>query len=65
MAAHRAYLASYKAAIDSFAKAHDHLRKKLSGLGDRQADIELLKLIASDVVTIAKSTKLAITPPAP
>jgi len=65
VAAHRTYLATYKAAIDSFAKAHDHLRKKLSKLGDRQADIELLKLIASDVVTIAKSTKLAITPPAP
>jgi hypothetical protein len=62
---HRLHLASYKAAIDAFAKAHDHLRKKLSGLGDRKADLELLKLITSDVVTIVKSAKTAITPPAP
>lgn len=65
LTAHRAYLASYKIAIDVFAKAHAQLRKKLSGLGDRQADLELLKLIASDAVTIAKSVKAAIVPPAP
>jgi hypothetical protein len=65
LTSHRTTLASYKAAIASFAKAHDHLRRKLSGLGDRKADLELLKLIAKDVVTIAKSTKTALTPPAP
>lgn len=65
LAAHRIYLASYKAAIDSFAKAHDHLRRKLSGLGDRKADLELLKLIATDVATIVKSAKTIITPPSP
>jgi len=65
LTAHRAYLASYKIAIDVFAKAHAQLRKKLSGLGDRTADLELLKLIASDAATIAKSVKTAITPPAP
>ncbi len=65
LAAHRAHLASYKIAIDVFAKAHAQLRKKLSGLGDRTADLELLKLIASDAATIAKSVNAAITPPAP
>jgi hypothetical protein len=62
LAAHRAYLASYKAAIDAFAKAHDDVRGKVSGLGDRKADLELLKIIASDVVTIVKSTRTALTP---
>ena len=65
LAAHRRYLANYKATIDSFAKAHDRLRRKLSGLGDRKADLELLKLIATDVATIVKSAKTAITPPPP
>ena len=65
MTAHRAALASYKIAVDVFAKAHAQLRKKLSGLGDRTADLELLKLIASDAATIAKSVKTALTPPAP
>jgi len=64
LTAHRANLASYKIAIDVFAKAHAQLRKKLSGLGDRKADLELLKLIASDAVTIAKSVKAALVPPA-
>jgi len=63
--AHRAALASYKIAVDVFAKAHAQLRKKLSGLGDRTADLELLKLIATDAATIAKSVRTAITPPAP
>jgi hypothetical protein len=65
LTAHRLHLASYKAAIDSFAKAHDHLRKKLSGLGDPKADIELLKLIATDVATIVNSARTVMTPPAP
>ena len=65
LAAYRIQLASYKAAIDAFAKAHDDLRKKVSGLGDPKADIELLKLITSDVVTIVKSARTALTAPAP
>jgi hypothetical protein len=65
LTAHRTALASYKIAVDVFAKAHAQLRKKLSGLGDRTADLELLKLIASDAATIARSVKAAITPPAP
>ena len=64
LAAHRVYLASYKKAIDAFAKAHDDVRKKLSGLGDRTADAELLKLIVSDVTAIVKSVDTALTPPA-
>jgi hypothetical protein len=63
--AHRVYLASYKTAIDVFAKAHDDLRRKLSGLGDHKADLELLKLIASDVVTIVKSGQTAVASPPP
>jgi hypothetical protein len=62
LAAHRAALAGYKATVDSFAKAHADLRKKLSGLGDRTADLELLKLIASDVSAIVKNTRTAMTP---
>jgi hypothetical protein len=65
LVAHRVYLASYKTAIDSFAKAHDDLRRRLSGLGERKADLELLKLIASDVVTIVKSGQTALTLPPP
>jgi len=65
VAAHRAYLVSYKTAIDAFAKAHDDLRKKVQGLGDPKADLELLTLIASDVATIVKSAEIATTPPAP
>jgi len=65
LTAHRANLASYKIAIDVFAKAHAQLRKQLSGLGDRKADLELLKLMASDAVTITKSVKAALAPPAP
>lgn len=63
VAAHRTYLANYKTAIDAFAKAHDDLRKKVEGLGDPKADLELLKLIATDVATIVNSAKTAITPP--
>jgi hypothetical protein len=62
LAGHRASLAGYKATVDAFAKAHSELRKKLSGLGDRTADLELLKLIASDVAAIVKATRTAITP---
>lgn len=65
LAANRVYLASYKAAIRAFAKAHDEVCRKLSGLGDRKADLELLKLIASDVVTIVKSGQTAIASPPP
>ena len=64
LAAHRVALASYKRAIDAFAKAHHDVREKLSGLGDRTADLELLKLIASDVATIVKSVDTTITQPA-
>lgn len=63
VAAHRAYLVNYKTAIDAFAKAHDDLRKKVQGLGDPKADLELLKLIATDVATIVNSAKTATTPP--
>jgi hypothetical protein len=65
LTAYRAYLASYKGAVAAFAKAHAHVRKKLSGLGDRKADLELLKLIAADVSAITKSVKTAITRPPP
>jgi hypothetical protein len=65
LAAHRSYLSSYKAAIESFAKAHNQIRKKLKGLGDKKADLELLRLIASDVATITRSVKTAITRPPP
>ncbi len=62
LAKHRQTLAAYKATIDSFAKAHTNLKNGLAGLGDRQADLELLKLIASDVSQIVKSTRTALTP---
>jgi hypothetical protein len=62
---YRAQLASYKGAVAAFAKAHAHVRKKLSGLGDRKADLELLKLIAADVAVIARSVKTATTKPTP
>lgn len=62
LAAHRARLAGYKATVDAFAKAHSDLRNKLSGLGDKTADLELLKLIATDVSAIAQSTRTAVTP---
>jgi hypothetical protein len=65
LAVHRASLAGYKRAVDSFAKAHGDLRKKLNGLGDRKADLELLKIIAADVATITRSAKTAITRPPP
>lgn len=65
LTAHRVYLASYKAAIDAFAKAHDDVRRRLSGLGDRKADLELLKLIASDVATIVTSVKMTVASPVP
>jgi hypothetical protein len=63
LAAHRAALASYKRAIEVFAKAHHDVREKLSGLGDAKADLELLKLIAVDVATIVKSVDTATTQP--
>jgi hypothetical protein len=59
LATHRAQLASYRAAIAAFAKAHAELRKGVSGLGDRQADLELLRLIAIDVAEIVQSTETA------
>jgi hypothetical protein len=65
LAAHRAILASYKAAADSFAKAHTTIKKGLSGLGERQADLELLKRISSDVSQIVKDSKTALTPITP
>jgi hypothetical protein len=61
LAAHRVALASYKRAIDIFAKAHHDLREKVSGLGDPKADLELLKIIALDVATIVKSVDTATT----
>jgi hypothetical protein len=64
LAAHRVALASYKRAIDVFAKAHHDVRQKLSGLGDPKADLELLRLIASDVATIVKSVDTAFAEPA-
>lgn len=65
LAAHRIALASYQRAIDSFAKAHHDVREKVSGLGDPTADLELLKIIAADVVTIVKSVDTATTPLVP
>lgn len=62
---HRTQLASYKTAADAFAKAHDELAKHLKGLGERKADEELLKLIATDVVNIAKGVDTALTAPSP
>jgi hypothetical protein len=65
LTAYRSYLAGYRGAVASFAKAHSHIRKKLKGLGDRKADLELLKLIAADVATITRSVKTVITKPPP
>jgi hypothetical protein len=65
LAAHRVALASYKRAIDVFAKAHHDVREKVSGLGDPTADLELLKIIATDVATIVKSVDTATTQPVP
>jgi hypothetical protein len=65
LAAYRAHLATYRGAVVAFAKAHSHIRKKLNGLGDRKADLELLKLIAADVVAITKSVKTVINRPPP
>jgi hypothetical protein len=62
LAAHRATLAGYKATVDAFAKAHSDVKNKLSGLGDRTADLELLKLIAADVSAIVKDSRTAMTP---
>lgn len=63
LAAHRVALASYKRAVDIFAKAHHDVREKVSGLGDAKADLELLKIIAADVATIVKSVDTATTQP--
>jgi hypothetical protein len=60
--AHRVVLGRYKQAVDAFAKAHADVFDHLSGLGDRKADLEILKLIASDLVTIAGGVKTAATP---
>jgi len=65
LTAHRVGLATYKKAVDGFAKAHDNLRKKVSGLGDPKADAELLKLIATDVAAIIKSVDTALASPPP
>jgi hypothetical protein len=62
LAGHRSALASYKAAVDAFAKAHASLRKGLHGLGERQADLELSRLIATDVVQNVQSTETALSP---
>jgi len=60
LAAHRMQLAGYRVAVAAFAKAHADLRKGLSGLGDRKADLELGKLIAIDVSEIVKSGATAL-----
>ncbi|HEY4240778.1 MAG TPA: hypothetical protein VGM88_13240 [Kofleriaceae bacterium] len=62
VAAHRARLGEYKAAALAFAKAHDVLRKGLKGLGDKKADLELLKQISNTVSAIAKDKTLAEKP---
>lgn len=61
VAAHRARLVDYKKAADSFVKAHDDLATHLEKLGDKDGDVELLKLIATDVVSIAKAVNTAST----
>jgi hypothetical protein len=63
LTAHRATLTAYKAAVDAFVKAHKTLRDGLGGLGTKQADLELSKLIANDVKQIVQSAQQAMTTP--
>jgi hypothetical protein len=63
LTAHRATLTAYKAAVDAFAKAHKTLRDGLGGLGNKEADLEMSKLIASDVKQIVQSSQQAMTTP--
>jgi hypothetical protein len=59
IAAHRGTLSNYKKTADSFATAHFEIKKKLHGLGDHKADLELLKVIALDIKDIVKNAELA------
>jgi hypothetical protein len=61
LAAHRTVLTNYKAAVDAFAKAHKTLCDGLGGLGNKEADLEMSKLIANDVKQIVQNARTAIT----
>src|SRR5262249_47576435 len=65
IAAHRAVLGKYKQTVTGFAKAHADTAANLAKLGDRKGDLEMLKLIATDLVTIAGGIKTATTPAKP
>jgi hypothetical protein len=59
----RTELRNYKKAIAAFAKAHHDLKEHISKVGDRTGDLEVLQMIANDVITIYASIDNAVTPP--